>query len=477
MSKRTERLTERQRETIAWVADFIDENGMPPTVREIGRAFGIKSSSVAARIKTLERKGYLRRSNLGARSLVIVDRFRVTQGAVRDAPNHVKRQQLQPPYRQQDLLAVHDFITYCYDRGIRTDVEQLEYYDKSNLLLPAIKVKLPSPKKRESQPKPAVSEVHEMRTAEDLRELLDRTDEIEYGGHDWLDAYSKNGWVKFPSESDFGPWIDHDNPPRFGDPPSEEVFDGYMRFYSKYQIFFLWRIQKKLTVKLGDAMLFSDDKGWLTVARAVRTRFTYGLRALQEGQVENNRMLSLLNEILNLMDEKVRQADEEYTQSLKRGLRKKEAMKDAEFVLNADEDGHVAKRAREILKQSGYEISRIDNIRRGFVNGIGSLDPTRRWYEYLDLIPESALERSHGEYKFVRECHRVADQLGWFLERLGHKPPSIKEMKVGGREYRICPYCDKHYIKRSNSQVTCGNQRCVADHKNALKRLQRKMGT
>jgi len=38
-------LTPRQRETLEWIRSFIREHGMPPTVREIGAAFGIKSSS------------------------------------------------------------------------------------------------------------------------------------------------------------------------------------------------------------------------------------------------------------------------------------------------------------------------------------------------------------------------------------------------------------------------------------------------
>lgn len=66
-----EEMTTRQRETLDWVKGFIREHGMPPTVREIGAAFGIKSSSVFELLKALERKGYLRRGNLGARSLIV----------------------------------------------------------------------------------------------------------------------------------------------------------------------------------------------------------------------------------------------------------------------------------------------------------------------------------------------------------------------------------------------------------------------
>ena len=75
-------LTPRQRETFAWVKAFIRDHGMPPTVREIGDAFGIKSSSVFHLLKELERKGYLERGGLGARSLIVKGRKRVPCGCV-----------------------------------------------------------------------------------------------------------------------------------------------------------------------------------------------------------------------------------------------------------------------------------------------------------------------------------------------------------------------------------------------------------
>ncbi len=69
-----EPLTPRQSEILAWVKGFIRDHGMPPTVREIGTAFEIKSSSVFDLLKALERKGQLRRGELGARSLIIRER-------------------------------------------------------------------------------------------------------------------------------------------------------------------------------------------------------------------------------------------------------------------------------------------------------------------------------------------------------------------------------------------------------------------
>ncbi len=65
--------TPRQQEILSWVKTFIRDHGMPPTVREIGGAFEIKSSSVFDLLKALESKGHLRRGELGARSLIVED--------------------------------------------------------------------------------------------------------------------------------------------------------------------------------------------------------------------------------------------------------------------------------------------------------------------------------------------------------------------------------------------------------------------
>ena len=56
-----EGLTERQRETLQFVAEMVAERGYPPSVREIGEAMGLASSStVHSHLQALQRKGYLK---------------------------------------------------------------------------------------------------------------------------------------------------------------------------------------------------------------------------------------------------------------------------------------------------------------------------------------------------------------------------------------------------------------------------------
>jgi repressor LexA len=63
-------LTARQRAILEVIHAHVDDHGYPPSVREIGDAVGLRSSSsVHAQLETLEEKGYLRRDPTKPRAL------------------------------------------------------------------------------------------------------------------------------------------------------------------------------------------------------------------------------------------------------------------------------------------------------------------------------------------------------------------------------------------------------------------------
>lgn len=64
-------LTTRQRDILQFIVDNTEKMGFPPTIREIGVHFQIKSTNgVNDHLKALERKGYLLRTDQLSRSLV-----------------------------------------------------------------------------------------------------------------------------------------------------------------------------------------------------------------------------------------------------------------------------------------------------------------------------------------------------------------------------------------------------------------------
>jgi repressor LexA len=65
-----EALTQRQKEILDFISASIMERGFPPTLREIGEHFHIRSTNgVNDHLKALEKKGHLRREDLKSRAM------------------------------------------------------------------------------------------------------------------------------------------------------------------------------------------------------------------------------------------------------------------------------------------------------------------------------------------------------------------------------------------------------------------------
>ena len=77
----TEPLTDRQEKILAFIKKSIHDQGYPPTIREIGEYFGIRSTNgVNDHLKALERKGYLLRGELKSRALSVIEGGRSQAG-------------------------------------------------------------------------------------------------------------------------------------------------------------------------------------------------------------------------------------------------------------------------------------------------------------------------------------------------------------------------------------------------------------
>lgn len=65
-----EHLSERQKRIVEFLIEYVEENGYPPSIREIGAAAGISSTSVVSyNLKRLEEKGYISRDREVSRGL------------------------------------------------------------------------------------------------------------------------------------------------------------------------------------------------------------------------------------------------------------------------------------------------------------------------------------------------------------------------------------------------------------------------
>jgi repressor LexA len=91
----TEPLTERQEKILSFIKKSVVDQGYPPTIREIGEHFGIRSTNgVNDHLKALERKGYLLRGELKSRALSVIDGGKA--GAAPARFTRVGRRELSP---------------------------------------------------------------------------------------------------------------------------------------------------------------------------------------------------------------------------------------------------------------------------------------------------------------------------------------------------------------------------------------------
>src|SRR5918994_4422650 len=66
-------LTKRQQEIFDYVRSYVGDHGYPPTVRDIGKAVGLTSSStVHAHLANLEKHGVLRRDPTKPRAIEVL---------------------------------------------------------------------------------------------------------------------------------------------------------------------------------------------------------------------------------------------------------------------------------------------------------------------------------------------------------------------------------------------------------------------
>jgi repressor LexA len=74
-----------QRASVATIEGFIAEHGYPPTIRELGSLWGVRSTNaVACRLRHLERRGYLEIEPHRVRGIRVVKRARVFVAPARD---------------------------------------------------------------------------------------------------------------------------------------------------------------------------------------------------------------------------------------------------------------------------------------------------------------------------------------------------------------------------------------------------------
>ncbi len=88
----TDKMSERQQKMLDYIHRYIGEAGRPPTIREIGKATKISSTSVVNyNLTKLSEKGYINRDADVSRGLRLTDKGRELFGAIEEAVQNLVR--------------------------------------------------------------------------------------------------------------------------------------------------------------------------------------------------------------------------------------------------------------------------------------------------------------------------------------------------------------------------------------------------
>jgi repressor LexA len=102
-----DQLTERQERVLHFIESQIKKNGYPPTIREIGRHLGIKSTNgVNDHLNALQRKGFIKRQDHKSRTLSVVRSATAHSDAESSPPPRTTGMQLLPAAVNDDLVEI-----------------------------------------------------------------------------------------------------------------------------------------------------------------------------------------------------------------------------------------------------------------------------------------------------------------------------------------------------------------------------------
>lgn len=112
-------LTEKQAEVLEVIKESILERKYPPSIREIGDAVGLRStSSVYAQLSSLERKGYIRRDPARPRTIEVCDdNFSVVRTETTSLPVVGRVAAGEPILAQENIEGYFSLPAECVPQG------------------------------------------------------------------------------------------------------------------------------------------------------------------------------------------------------------------------------------------------------------------------------------------------------------------------------------------------------------------------
>jgi hypothetical protein len=402
-----------------------------------------------------------------------------------------QRKQLQTAYLQPDLLPADDFVSYCKENGVETDEQELEYFDKQNLLIPAVRVsvgylemrdvlldingrdewrqvyadQLDQHNYKKLGPKKHYIRGALIRSAPGLGEIR----AFHYGNDGWLDWYTEHEMVSFPAIEGYLPWDKFRGGHAMTANRKSFEHVGYL-MYAKHQIYPLKDVQQGRQITVKNEALYRSKETWAEQGTKITDIFTNGItdERIRNLTIDYNKFFLLLTEIRKLRIAKNSRVAERYwlaknIQGEKEAL--EEAREEADFI-----DGEHKSKAKQLLQDHGFTLEELQNWRFKLLMR-GSFDisgDNKKLRAYVARLDDSLLNETEDIYLLV-------NIMSWFIDLLGGDGITAKQLLL--REMKPhCSICGKGFDPTRHTQVTCGSPSCKQAHQLKYKKQMRHSG-
>lgn len=373
---------------------------------------------------------------------------------------------LQFYYRPRDLRTVSSFLSHCKDYGVRVSKDELEYFEKNNLLLPAVWVDRGYGEMR----KILIRGEKEWKFV-----YLDDLDKFDYidiepdpyyssggfslGNDHWLKDYQEAGMTLDPVQKEFRAWDTYSKGHYFIK-DKQRVKDAYEPFYSVSQLYPLAFLANNMQVSFKYESLFGDDERWVKSGRNVAS-FMDNLVShfISPKMPEYCKLISILAEIKELFTPINRAMYDAYEKELKESGDKKEArlqgQATADFMTQS-----IKGDALKLMKKHKLTAEELADMRPMLLQaGTFTLDSKfkKRRKAYVKHLEEEDLVDAEDPYNDTAFINRFLNVL--IEDPKKQKPYTVKQLLLE-TNYSVCIVCGGNYIQRKKTQTTCGSDAC-----------------
>jgi hypothetical protein len=381
------------------------------------------------------------------------------------------------PYKQEDLLPVSQFVSYCKDRGIKANEKLLELFHKKGLLYPCVRVfpgiivfiKAKLKEHNGEERFIAESDVGKFKKPN----IVSKTKYyhhggISYGKDDWLYWYIDKGMVDYPIEDKkFKSWSQCSLKEASFTINKKALLNYRMLFYSKYQIHILNYILKWRTQRFNFHNTLNQKK-ILELSKIINIKLdTFDTYFIKDKYNEfilffkilldiKDLFLNSRNKVINEIDQI--KDDEPSLNKSHKDFDKKEYQNE----LNERFKIHLENGTKSIKKKYKIEEKYLEEWRLTFLHDGFNNHEGFNFYQIIKPDIKTSKFLNKGKPRYLLDCIEIAEIIEKLFDFSGYKYTHKRELYWNSNKYKLCTECHKTFevSKFHPGQKVCTNRYC-----------------